>query len=112
MKILIKFIYAIIIIGAIIIFISAFRAYFIFSYNPDTGITCDGFGRMVTKAPVLVELITREKEWVGYKWFAFDLVVFWVSIYIEYLLIKLTGYLEDKYINKKDSKISYDNYEE
>lgn len=60
------------------IFITGFIAYFIFKYDPQTGITYDGLGRQLTESPLLMQYIFNEDRlWAGWKWFFADMVIFW-----------------------------------
>lgn len=66
------------------------NAYLIVKYNPTSGETFDGFGRQLTDSPWFMRIIfSEDKEWVGWKWFFLDIIIFWGSIGIGMHLIKI-----------------------
>jgi len=86
-----------VIIGVVLfitLFILGFLAYFVSSTD---GITSyDGIGRKLTNSPWLVRLIFgEEKQWVGWKWFVIDMVIFWSGVVIGFNLISF-GIKEQK----------------
>lgn len=65
-----------------------FNAYFIISFSTQ-GKMVDGLGRTLYESPWLVNFILRTGDWPGLTWFLIDLIVFWSSIFVLYLLIKV-----------------------
>lgn len=71
------------------VFIAGFIAYFVFSFDPRTGMTYDGFGRELSESPWFMRLIfDKDRSWAGWKWFILDLVIFWSGIIIGVNLAK------------------------
>jgi hypothetical protein len=55
-------------------------AYFVFSYDPQTKVAFDGFGRQLYESPWFVRLIFGEDRlWSGWTWFT-DMIIFWGGI--------------------------------
>ena len=49
------------------VFAVGFFAYFVFSFDPQSGIPRDGLGRQLTDSPWFVRLIFgKEKQWAGW----------------------------------------------
>ena len=72
-----------------IILIAGFIAYFIFSFDPQTQITCDGFGRQLYDSPFFMRLIFgQERLWTGWVWFIGDMLIFWGGLGLGINLIK------------------------
>lgn len=69
-------------IGIIVVtFVCGFLAYFVTHTDPGTRIIYDGFGRQLTESPWLLRVIlTQDRLWAGWAWFAGDFVVFWLGI--------------------------------
>ena len=64
-------------------------AYFVRSFDPDTGVTSDGLGRILSPAPWIAKFaLGEDSDWAGWTWFGIDFVVFWGSIGIVALLFK------------------------
>ena len=61
---------------------------FLVKYNTVTGITTDGFGRILTKAPLIFYSQGLMEEWAGLGWFAVDTICSFILIYVAYLLFK------------------------
>lgn len=85
MKKIVGFIGVVMIIAA---FVAGFIAYFVYSFDPQTGTGYDGFGRKLSKSPLFMRLIFgQDRLWPGWFWFGADLVIFWGSLGIAYTLV-------------------------
>ena len=61
-------------------------ALFLVKYDTVSGITTDGFGRVLTKAPLIFQSQGLMEEWAGLGWFAVDTICSFALIGIAYLL--------------------------
>ena len=62
-------------------------ALFLVKYDTVTGVTTDGFGRVIVPAPALFRsAYLGIKEWAGLGWFALDTICSFVLLAIAYLL--------------------------
>ncbi len=62
---------------------------FLVRYDTVSGITTDGFGRILTKAPLFFQSTGLMEEWAGLGWFVVDTVCAFVLIGIAYLLFSV-----------------------
>ena len=84
-KLLLKILLAIDVLAIIIYEVCS---WFLVRYNTVTGVTTDGFGRVLTKAPLIFQSQGLMEEWAGLGWFAVDTISSLVLLYIGYLLFK------------------------
>ena len=69
--------------------IAGFIAYFVFSFDPQTKVTFDGFGRQLSESPWFLRLILgQDRLWAGWIWFIADIIIFWSVIGIGISLSK------------------------
>lgn len=78
------------------ILIAGIIAYFIFSFDPQTHVTYDGFGRQLYESPWLMRILLGEDRlWPGWLWFFLDMVIFWGGVGVGWSLISW-GFKEKK----------------
>jgi len=83
-----RVLYSVVIVGGIILFISGFLAYFVRSYDAQTGIYYDGLGRGLELVPTFARIfLTPESLWAGWGYFILDAIIFWGSIGIGGLIL-------------------------
>lgn len=95
-KLLLKILLAI---DVLTIIIYEVCATFLVKYNTVSGVTTDGFGRVLTKAPLIFQSQGLMEKWAGLGWFAVDTICVLVLLGVAYLLF--SGITEKKTINKK-----------
>jgi hypothetical protein len=61
-------------------------ALFLVKYDTVLGITTDGFGRVLKKAPLIFRSQGLMEEWAGLGWFAVDMICSFVLFAVAYLL--------------------------
>ena len=75
---------------AISVFIAAFMAYFIRSFEKETKTVYDGLGRQLTEPPTWAKIfITSENSWAGLGWHALDFVWFFGGLALAFGLYGL-----------------------
>lgn len=63
------------------VFITGFIAYFVFSFDPRTKITFDGFGCQLYESLWFMRLIFGQNRLrAGWVWFIGDIIIFWGGI--------------------------------
>jgi hypothetical protein len=71
----------------ITVFALGIPSYLIISFDPATGNTSDGWGRLLVLAPWWTWIIPGVDEyWPGWTWFIIDMVLFWGGIGLATLL--------------------------
>lgn len=70
----------------LIFIVYAVCSLFLIKYDTASGITYDGFGRVLTKAPLIFRTTGLVEEWAGLGWYLFDTCCVLVLIGIAYLL--------------------------
>lgn len=71
--------FGVVIIGCVVI--AAFIAYFVLSFDPQSKITVDGFGRQLFDAPWFVKtFLGQDHLWAGWSWFIVDMLIFWGGV--------------------------------
>ena len=70
----------------LIFIVYAVCSLFLIKYDTASGITYDGFGRVLTKAPLILRTTGLTEEWAGFGWYLLDTFCFLVLIGIAYLL--------------------------
>ena len=74
----------------IFVFVIGAAAYMVTSFNVDTQQWWDGLGRPLTESPWLMQvLLGEERLWAGWFWFIVDMIIFWGSIGVAIVFIKL-----------------------
>ena len=69
------------------VFAAAFLGYFVFSFDPQTGLVSDGLGRSLEPTPLLAGFIfDADRQWAGWGWFAADFVWFWGGLAVAWKL--------------------------
>jgi amino acid transporter len=77
-RLLSKVLYAVSVGIGVALFAAGFMAYFIRTFDPETGITSDGLGRMLLPTPWIAKFVFGEdSDWAGWAWFGMDFVIFW-----------------------------------
>ena len=65
----------------------AFLACFCFDIDTNTGVICDGLGRELKAAPVLMRIVFDVRQmWPGIWWQIFDLIVFFGCYLLAYFI--------------------------
>ena len=82
-KFLLKILLAIDVLAIIIYQVCAL---FLVKYDTVSGVTTDGFGRVLTKAPLIFQSQGLMEEWAGLGWFAIDTICSFVLLIVAYLL--------------------------
>ena len=84
-KALLKILLAIDVLAVIIYQVCAL---FLVRYDAGSGVTTDGFGRVLTKAPFIFQSLGLMEEWAGLGWFAVDTICSIVLLTVAYSLFK------------------------
>ena len=61
-------------------------ALFLVRYDTVSGVVTDGFGRVLTKAPLLFQSQGLMEKWAGLGWFAVDTICSFALLIVAYLL--------------------------
>lgn len=84
-----KVIYKIFLIIDILVFLFLiFFSQFLIRHDAISGTNVDGFGRVLTSAPIMLQSTGLMEEWAGFGWFLADTACALVLIGIAYLLFK------------------------
>lgn len=70
----------------LIFIVYAVCSLFLIKYDTASGITYDGFGRVLTKAPLVLRTTGLVEEWAGLGWYLLDTFCSLILIGIAYLL--------------------------
>ena len=75
---------------AISVFIAAFMAYFLRSFDRESKTVYDGLGRKLSAPPVWAKiLITSENSWAGLGWHALDFIWFFGGLALAFGVYQL-----------------------
>jgi len=96
-KVIAKLLYGIAMAQCGVGLILGFGAYFVRSFDRETGSYFDGLGRRLYLAPFIARFVLgTDSLWPGWSFFLLDLVVAWSAIGIGVLLVRLAMKLEAK----------------
>ena len=84
-KLLLKILLAIDVLAVIIYQVCAL---FLVRYDAVSGVTTDGFGRVLTKAPFIFQSQGLMEKWAGLGWFVVDTICSIVLLAVAYSLFK------------------------
>ncbi|MBI4472469.1 MAG: hypothetical protein HY646_07355 [Acidobacteria bacterium] len=94
-KLIAKLLYGVVVAEVIIGLALGFAAYFVRSFDRQTGLYFDGLGRQLYLAPFLARFVFgADSLWPGWVFFLVDIAVFWGGIGIGYVLVNLAARLE------------------
>lgn len=84
----------IVIISGIGVFYYYFKGYF--TIGVGDGYYYDGWGRKLYDTPAWIQIIWKEFQFPGYKWFFIDMIGFWVYIIAASGFVKLSSLLRNE----------------